>query len=631
VDSPQVPQMTTVHHRASKGARRSALPSVRDVSGRWARRFVQPLLSLLLLLVATEDSSAMAAAGSVVRAPSIDADRGSARLPMIMFASHANAQLCATLKAGVLNGHDMHLVGWNSSSRAENPNMPKEYATYVCKLPPDQLVLGGSSAFSTLFSEAARPEEFVSRFQKMHTDFVIAAGNDDGLTAGMETALNATRPHGWLDEDLEQDRDNPSRKLYACSSGWMGKAGSACQLFRKMETLSRRHRGYKKLPGANGFHENLVFRLALYQDRKHSHITKLRTLDFRNKLFYPIKDPQSWDGADEEGPLWTHVITRNEKTMKGWFTGSWFAKKTKENFQAGNPHMDDAYFTVHTDRWTKPSVKKVSDVCPYIWDPNHDWSPAELNWQFPRRPTDKNVVIEFGKLHDSAPMNKGQAAAAATSELKAQEAAVNAEATAAAAAADFERLSDSEPMNKVRALPDINLRTELATLVPYGSEALELGVRTAMFSEQLLSAHRFGHLTSIDAWQDTDRHHYIEEYGSSIKRLRPYRENNTIIRMFFDEAVAYFDNESFDFIYVDGYAHTGANEGRDFSNWWPKLKKGGLFAGHDYGTNYPLVKKFLDPFYRDKKSSKEVIGEMHLTKMPDEVEGEISWYFRKAY
>ena len=148
-------------------------------------------------------------------------------------------------------------------------------------------------------------------------------------------------------------------------------------------------------------------------------------------------------------------------------------------------------------------------------------------------------------------------------------------------------------------LTEIATRQDLIKFVPNGGEALELGVRTGIFSEQMLKLEHLGHLTSIDAWQDTKRNHYISEYGITIKKVRPYRTNSTIIRMFFDEAAIYFENETFDFIYVDGYAHTGANRGKDFITWWPKLKKGGLFAGHDYGGKYKLIKKYVDVYGSD--------------------------------
>lgn len=196
----------------------------------------------------------------------------------------------------------------------------------------------------------------------------------------------------------------------------------------------------------------------------------------------------------------------------------------------------------------------------------------------------------------------------------------------------FESTSDQHytEANYRHYLTKIATRQELIKFVPNGGEALELGVRTGVFSEQMLKLEHFGHLTSIDAWQDTKKNHYIKEYGITIERLRPYRTNNTIIRMFFDEAAIYFADEIFDFIYVDGYAHAGANRGRDFITWWPKLKKGGLFAGHDYGGQYKLIKKYVDKFYEKKIESGEAVGKLLVTLKGDKLDGEKSWYFRKA-
>jgi hypothetical protein len=70
--------------------------------------------------------------------------------------------------------------------------------------------------------------------------------------------------------------------------------------------------------------------------------------------------------------------------------------------------------------------------------------------------------------------------------------------------------------------------------------------------------------------------------------------------MRFDEAVSLFPDEYFDFVYVDGYAHTGEENGQTFEDWWPKLKPGGLFAGDDYAPCWPKVVEAVDRFAASK-------------------------------
>jgi len=60
--------------------------------------------------------------------------------------------------------------------------------------------------------------------------------------------------------------------------------------------------------------------------------------------------------------------------------------------------------------------------------------------------------------------------------------------------------------------------------------------------------------------------------------------------MDFDSALEVFDNNFFDFIYVDGYAHTGDEGGKTLVDWITKLKSGGVLARDDYHDDWPLVK-----------------------------------------
>jgi len=174
----------------------------------------------------------------------------------------------------------------------------------------------------------------------------------------------------------------------------------------------------------------------------------------------------------------------------------------------------------------------------------------------------------------------------------------------------------------------VERREELVSFLPERAEGLELGVRTGDFSKQLLESGKFRHLTSIDAWAAGS--HDIREYTIAVKKLSRYRANNTIIRALFDDALPIVVDESMDFIYLDGTAKSGFSGGKDLTNWWPKLKRGGLFAGHDYGGKYRLIKPRVDSFFNKKKSENQVTGRLYVTKRGDRSDKQHSWYFRKA-
>lgn len=60
-----------------------------------------------------------------------------------------------------------------------------------------------------------------------------------------------------------------------------------------------------------------------------------------------------------------------------------------------------------------------------------------------------------------------------------------------------------------------------------------------------------------------------------------------IIKVFSHEAAASFADGSLDFVFIDAdHGYEGCK--RDLYAWWPKVKRGGLFSGHDYeNTDFP--------------------------------------------
>ena len=104
----------------------------------------------------------------------------------------------------------------------------------------------------------------------------------------------------------------------------------------------------------------------------------------------------------------------------------------------------------------------------------------------------------------------------------------------------------------------------------------------------------------------------VENLFWSNKRSKFYN-------IFAHDATERFPDNFFDIIFIDGN-HTYGYVLQDLKDWYPKLREGGTFAGHDYyskvGHHYYCVTKAVEEFA--KSINKNVLT------APDHV-----WYFKK--
>ena len=154
----------------------------------------------------------------------------------------------------------------------------------------------------------------------------------------------------------------------------------------------------------------------------------------------------------------------------------------------------------------------------------------------------------------------------------------------------------------------IQTRAHLVDLLPPGSLVIELGVAAGLFAEEMLTRNPQIRYLGIDRWSD---HHDVSEMLQAADRVRPFQTPHFITSTF-SRAVTTIDDASADMIYIDGYAHTGQERGETLRDWWPKLKPGGIFAGHDYDPEYPQTIAAVDEFARQHALQIHLTGEPHL-------------------
>ena len=110
----------------------------------------------------------------------------------------------------------------------------------------------------------------------------------------------------------------------------------------------------------------------------------------------------------------------------------------------------------------------------------------------------------------------------------------------------------------------------------------EIGVRLGRFSQCLLDANPDLMLYCIDPW---GQYHGVPQarqdrlYRQAVERLTPY--NVKILRKSSMDALADIEDESLDFVYIDGN-HTFDYCCPDIIFWSRKVKSGGIVACHDY-------------------------------------------------
>lgn len=143
-------------------------------------------------------------------------------------------------------------------------------------------------------------------------------------------------------------------------------------------------------------------------------------------------------------------------------------------------------------------------------------------------------------------------------------------------------------------------RWDIVKLAGESPIGIELGVAEGIFSENVLRHTDVAHWYSVDMWAG-DRGHDDSQRARATRRLSNYQDRNTIIWSKFEDIRPKFSDNYFDIIYVDGYAHTGQEGGKTLTDWWPKLKPGGIMAGDDYDPAWPQTQRCVDQFVKQKQ------------------------------
>lgn len=147
-------------------------------------------------------------------------------------------------------------------------------------------------------------------------------------------------------------------------------------------------------------------------------------------------------------------------------------------------------------------------------------------------------------------------------------------------------------------------------------EGAEIGVQNGYFSEAILNVWQGSRLYSVDPWREFPDTSYVDisnvsqneqdqYYRKTAERLKRFGARSHILRQTSKEAVENFEDGQLDFVYLDAQHHYEAIK-EDIALWYPKVRKGGLLAGHDYLDGHIPegifgVKSAVDEFVKAKR------------------------------
>jgi len=139
------------------------------------------------------------------------------------------------------------------------------------------------------------------------------------------------------------------------------------------------------------------------------------------------------------------------------------------------------------------------------------------------------------------------------------------------------------------------------------------GNSAAFMAVEIINAESNVKLDCIDVWnyftigglhlKNPEKYPENLVYSLFLKNIEPVKHIVTPYRMESVKAASMYENNSLEFVFIDAN-HEYEAVVADLNAWYPKVKKGGHIAGHDYISD-ERVKKAVDTFFKNNTATSE--------------------------
>lgn len=364
------------------------VPSIRSRSGTAAVEelvlpvFALPLLVLLVLgvlvlgvLVATASEgtdSLKPTPPPGVRSKTAASGRKSKRLKVVLFATNANAYLCALLKSALLLSLDVHIIGWGlkpkPGGKPINNVISQTNAAWACKQRSDDLVMG-LDAFDAFFTpKAVQKQTLRRRLSAMNASFVWSAETN------MFPGFSAYAPSF----ERRYPSQSPTQYKFLNYGAWLGTGAAACRVMSSCAQQMRKCTLCKPAEAAGktgwAWFDQHAAQYVLVDDQS----TK-QALDYQNELFHSgwpdCRDFNFSSYRLKGSGVAPHVLHLNgdAKRLCGVeiLKKAWFVRHT--TLPTWNVYVTSSDGIEHTMRAT--------DICPSIVAPKVMLTELEMHYK----------------------------------------------------------------------------------------------------------------------------------------------------------------------------------------------------------------------------------------------------------
>ena len=138
----------------------------------------------------------------------------------------------------------------------------------------------------------------------------------------------------------------------------------------------------------------------------------------------------------------------------------------------------------------------------------------------------------------------------------------------------------------------LRLYKEMVSRFPTGSTFVELGAykgkSISFLTVEVINSKKDINIFCVDSWDnkvfsDAGWGEGLGDaaYNTFIKNIEPVKDKINYIKSVSWKASEQFEDKSVDFVFVDA-SHDYEDVVKDLEMWIPKIKDGGVLAGHDY-------------------------------------------------